>query len=62
MRHKTQAHGSEGLRTHLCPYRGSRLDDVLRRHIKVVHPTRYREVALRDIVQVKAAPWVVDSP
>ena len=65
MRHKTQAHGSEGLQTHLCPfcpYQGSRPDDVLRRHIKTVHPTRYREVALRDIVQVKAGPRVVDSP
>ena len=48
---------------------------MLRRHIKTVHPTRYREVGLRDIVEVRSAeitspawsdararPRVLDSP
>ena len=53
-RHKREMHGKfiSKFQCPFCNFRGSRQDDVLRVHIRKTHPQRYRDVALRDILDV----------
>ena len=77
MRHKTKARvrGTEKSSMPILPLPGEPRWRCVARHIKTVHPTRYREVGLRDIVEVRSAeitspawsdararPRVLDSP
>ena len=53
-RHKREMHGKfiSKFQCPFCNFKGSRQDDVLRGHIRKTHPQRYRDVALRDILEV----------
>ena len=53
-RHKKEMHGKfiSKFQCPFCNFMRSRQDDVVRGHIRKTHPQRYRDVALRDILEV----------
>ena len=53
-RHKREMHVKfiSKFQCPFCNFMGTRQDDVLRGHIRKTRPQRYRDVALRDILEV----------